>query len=195
MSIKFNLLDSPGYETFKKTDTLIEIKKRISKLSGFPIETFVQFGNKGGTKYNPNDGSEWDIINPYNVNESMSISNSQYNSPIIENRYVYLFVDPSKSKIFESLNENQLNNDNVTKNLENNILNLKKDNVDLNIKYINLQNENNINQNKISKLNTEVEKYKKKQLDDENIKKSKKQIEINVKMNLKRIKKILEKTE
>ena len=92
-----------GYETFKKSDTLIEMKKRISKLSGFPIETFVKFGTKGGTEYNPNDGTVWNNINDYNVDESISISNSNYNSPIVENRYVYLYVDSSKSKIFESL--------------------------------------------------------------------------------------------
>ena len=44
-----------------------------------------------------------------------------------------------KSKIFESLNENQLNNDKVTKNLENNISILKENNYNLNKKYINLQ--------------------------------------------------------
>ena len=37
-----------GYETFKKSDTLNEVKKRISEKSGFPIETMIGFGKYGG---------------------------------------------------------------------------------------------------------------------------------------------------
>ena len=33
-----------GYETFNKSDTLYEIKKKVSEKTGFPIETIIKFG-------------------------------------------------------------------------------------------------------------------------------------------------------
>lgn len=33
-----------GYETFNKSDTLYQIKKKVSEKTGFPIETIIKFG-------------------------------------------------------------------------------------------------------------------------------------------------------
>lgn len=39
--------------------------------------------------------------------------NSRYNSSKVNDRKVYLYIDPSRSKIFERINENQVINDKI----------------------------------------------------------------------------------
>ena len=161
-----------GYEIFNKSDSLYEIKKKISKKSGFPIETFVGFGYFFGEKYDPNK-KLWTIIENYDVNDGTEIFNSHYNSIKVTDRYVYLYIDPSKSKIFESINENQIKNDKKQDDLERNIRDLQKNESELNISIKNLKSENEKNRNKINDLTKENKVLKDRQENEEKIKKVK----------------------
>ena len=161
-----------GYEIFNKSDSLYEIKKKISKKSGFPIETFVGFGYYSGEKYDPNK-KLWTIIENYDVNDGTEIFNSHYNSIKVTDRYVYLYIDPSKSKIFESINENQIKNDKKQDDLERNIRDLQKNESELNISIKNLKSENEKNRNKINDLTKENKVLKDRQENEEKIKKVK----------------------
>ena len=161
-----------GYEIFNKSDSLYEIKKKISKKSGFPIETFVGFGYYSGEKYDPNK-KLWTIIENYDENDGTEIFNSHYNSIKVTDRYVYLYIDPSKSKIFESINENQIKNDKKQDDLERNIRDLQKNESELNISIKNLKSENEKNRNKINDLTKENKVLKDRQENEEKIKKVK----------------------
>lgn len=165
-----------GYETFNKSDTLYQIKKKVSEKTGFPIETIVKFGIYNGKEYGPDD-KLWTIIDEYNVNDNTAIMNSHYNSSKVEDRYVYLHIDSSRSKIFESINENQVRNDKKQKIMEDDILNLKKENIEKNKIIIDLKNENEAHKHQISDLNKKNENLRKKQEEEE---KNKKQQERNI---------------
>ena len=89
-----------GYETFNKSDTLYEIKKKVSQKTGFPIETIIKFGTYSGKEYGPNE-KLYIIVSNYDVDDKTMIMNSHYNKSTVEDRHVYLFIDPSSSKIFE----------------------------------------------------------------------------------------------
>ena len=159
-----------GYETFNKSDTLYQIKKKVSEKTGFPIETIIKFGIYAGKQYDP-DGKLWNEVSDYNVNDNITIMNSHYNSSNVDNRYVYLYIDPSKSKIFESINENQIHNDKKQEILENDIINLKKDNTEKNKIINDLKNENKIHRFEINDLNKKNENLRKRQEEEEIIKK------------------------
>ena len=165
-----------GYETFNKSDTLYQIKKKVSEKTGFPIETIIRFGFYDGDEYDPN-GKLWNIISDYNVDDNTTIMNSRYNSSKVDDRKVYLYIDPSRSKIFESINENQVINDKKQKIMENDILNLKNDNKEKNKIIIDLKKENEIHKHQISDLNKKNETLRKKQEEQE---KNKKQQERNI---------------
>ncbi len=77
-----------GYETFNKSDTLYQIKKKVSEKTGFPIETIIKFGIYNGTMYNPN-GTLWINILDYNVDVNTTIMNSHYNSSKVEDLSLY----------------------------------------------------------------------------------------------------------
>lgn len=90
---------------------------------------------------------------------------------------IYLYIDPSRSKIFESINENQVINDKKQKIMENDILNLKNDNIEKNKIISDLKNENEIHRHLISDLNKKNDTLRKKQEEQE---KNKKQQEKNI---------------
>lgn len=165
-----------GYETFNKSDTLYQIKKKVSEKTGFPIETIIKFGFYDGDEYDPN-GKLWSIISDYNDDDNTAIINSRYNSSKVNDRKVYLYIDPSRSQIFESINENQVINDKKQKIMENDILNLKNDNKEKNKIINDLKNENEIHKHLISDLNKKNDTLRKKQEEQE---KNKKQQEKNI---------------
>lgn len=165
-----------GYETFNKSDTLYQIKKKVSEKTGFPIETIIKFGIYKGKKYDPN-GTLWTNILGYNVDDYTTIMNSHYNSINVDDRIIYLYIDPSRSQIFESINENQVINDKKQKIMENDILNLKNDNKEKNKIISDLKNENEIHRHLISDLNKKNDTLRKKQEEQE---KNKKQQEKNI---------------
>ena len=163
-----------GYETFNKSDSLHEIQKRISEKTGFPIETFVGFGNYYGQEYGP-DNKKWTIFTDYIVDANTQIENSLYNSSKVENRYVYLYIDPCKSKIFECINENQIKNDKKQQILEDNIFKLEKKEEQLNECINNLKFENQLNKNEINSLSKQNNVLKKKQEEEDNNKRLQKE--------------------
>lgn len=158
-----------GYETFNKSDTLYEIKKKISEKTGFPTETITRFATYCGKKYD-NDNKLINIISPYEVEDSTIISNSKYNNSLVEKRYVYVFIDPSKNEIFERINENQILNDKKQKIMEDDILNLKQNNEEKNKIISDLTKKNEIHTQEINQLNKENKNLKKKQEEEEEIK-------------------------
>ena len=162
-----------GYETFNKSDTLYEIKKKVSEKTGFPIETIIKFGTYSGKKYGP-DEKLYNMVTNYDVDDKTMIMNSHYNNTNVENRYVYLYIDPSGSKIFESINKNQIINDKKQKIMENDICILKKDNAEKNKIIFDLKNENEIHRNQLNDLSKKNENLRKKQEEEEKIKNQKK---------------------
>ena len=160
-----------GYETFNKSDTLRDIKLRISKLTGFPIETIVNLGKYTGQEYGP-DGRLWTFFNKYyyEENEYIQIRNSIYNSSNVDNRKVFIDIDPSKSNLFNELNKNQIKNDETIEDMKKNISNLKQNQEEQKLKYNNLNYEYFLVSNKVSKLENINSDLKKKQQEEEQIK-------------------------
>ena len=129
----------------------------------------------GGKQYGP-DKKLYNIVSIYNVDDKTMIMNSHYNNTNVENRYVYLYIDPSGSKIFESIYKNQILNDKKQKIMENDICILKKENVEKNKIIFDLKNENEIHRNQINDLSKKKENLRKKQEEEEKIKNQKKKI-------------------
>ena len=127
----------------------------------------------GGKQYGP-DKKLYNIVSIYNVDDKTMIMNSHYNNTNVENRYVYLYIDPSGSKIFESIYKNQILNDKKQKIMENDICILKKENVEKNKIIFDLKNENEIHRNQINDLSKKKENLRKKQEEEEKIKNQKK---------------------
>ena len=99
-----------GYITVSKNISLKQFKKNISEITGFPIDTMVGFGIWGGNECDEN-GEEWTIVNPINIDENTLISNTCYNDKTIQKRYIYIFIDINKNQIFSSVNDNQIKNE------------------------------------------------------------------------------------
>ena len=123
-----------GYEKFNKSDSLKEIKKRVSEKTVFPTETIIQFGKYDGKEYDEKQ-KIWTIVCEYTADETLLIKDSIYNSIKIDDRRIYIYIDPSKSDIFASLNKNQIKNDKKINDLEKNISNLNRQNKEANQKY------------------------------------------------------------
>ena len=110
-STKFN-----SYQTFKKTETLQDIRERIYKYVGFPIEVMGDFGYDGGQKYDEEFGKIFNIVETYNMPinpntrkiydySEIKIKNSIYDSEIIRKRWVYIYIDIDKCKNVKFMND------------------------------------------------------------------------------------------
>ena len=97
-STKFN-----SYQTFKKTDTLQDIRERIYKYVGFPIEVMGDFGYDGGQKYDEEFDKIFNIVETYNMPinpntrkiynySEIKLKNSIYDSEIMKKRWVYIYI-------------------------------------------------------------------------------------------------------
>ena len=106
-----------GYITISKNSTFIEFKKLISEKTGFPVETMVGFGVWDGEECDES-GKIWTNVNRIDIDENTLISNSRYNSPVITERYIYIYIDMDRDKMFSKINENQIKNDKKYKQLE-----------------------------------------------------------------------------
>ena len=164
-----------GYETFNKSDTLKEIKKRVSEKTGFPIETIIKFGKYGGQEYDDKQ-KKWTIVEYYTTDENILIGESIYNSIKIDDRKVYIYIDPSKSEIFASINKNQIKNDVKINDMEKKMSNLNRENKQAKQEINNLKNNQSNLQRQVSLLDNENLKLKKKQEEEDKIKKK---IEMN----------------
>ena len=118
-----------GYETFKKTDTLNDIKKRVSEKSGFPIEVMGEFGYMGGQQYIKE--KSWNIIEHYEKPETTQIKDTIYNSEYTQKRQIYIWIDILKSSKFKLLNDNA----NIVE-IKDNITSLKTKTEDLDKKIL-----------------------------------------------------------
>lgn len=131
-------------EEFKKTQELKDIKKKVSELTGFPIEIMTDFG------YIEKKIGSTDIIDRYykydennkDITDSILIKDSRYNDLAEENRKVFIFIDILKSPQFKLLNDNSIFEE-VRKKIES----LEK-------KYDELDNEINLNKDNISSIET-----------------------------------------
>ena len=110
-STKFN-----SYQTFKKTDTLQDIRERIYEYVRFPIVVMGYFGYDGGQKYYEESGEIFNIVETYNMPinpntrkiydySEIKIKNSIYDSEIIRKRWVYIYIDIDKCKNVKFLND------------------------------------------------------------------------------------------
>ena len=164
-----------GYISISKSSKLKDIKSEVSKQTGFPTNTMVGFGYWGGQECDEN-GKKWTNVNHYVVDENMLILDSHYNSSIITDRYVYIYIDINKNQIFSSINDNQIINDKklgelkekekenkekITK-LEIKINELCSENHQNKVKISNITNENK----KLTELNKKVQEEKRKQEQD-----------------------------
>lgn len=108
-SKKFN-----SYQTFKKTETLQDIRERIYKYVGFPIEVMGDFGYYIGQKYE--EGEIVNIVRTYNMPinpntrkiynySEIKLKNSIYDSEIMKKRWVYIYIDIDKCKNVKFMND------------------------------------------------------------------------------------------
>ena len=155
-----------GYITISKDSYLYDIKSKVSKKTGFPIDTMTCFGIWGGEKYDK-FGKRWTTINEYNVDDETTIYDSHYDSSIITNRYVYIFIDISNNEIFSSINDNQIRNDRKINQLKEDSQRSKNEISDLRSKINKLYSENSRNKQDINDLTEENENYRKKQEEEE----------------------------
>ena len=81
-----------GYITISKSSTLGQFKQKVSGMTGFPLGTMVGFGYKVGKECDEN-GKEWNIVGDINYNDNMIISQTRYDSSLIDNRDVYIYID------------------------------------------------------------------------------------------------------
>ena len=148
-----------GYETFKKSDSFLKIKEKISEITGFPKEVMVRFSTSGKNDIDEN-GKSVHYIEEYEVNDSQLIKDSKYNHEYSENRQLYLWIDIDKSPNFKLANEIQLKNDETFKNIniKYNSLITKYD--DLENKYNDLNVDNILNINKLNNLEKEKKELK-----------------------------------
>ena len=137
----------------------------------------IKFRTYGGQHFGK-DQKLWTYINDYNCEQNITIVESVYNSPIIPNRYIYIFIDINQKELFVKLNQNQKIND---KNLENHtetIDSLKIKSEEITNKYF-LSNSNfQRNKNQLNTLNTENNKLQKKI--EENDKKEQERYQIDI---------------
>ena len=114
-----------SYQTFKKTETLQDIRERINKYVGFPIEVMGDFGYDGGEKYDGESGI-YDVVETYimpiNPNtriryyySEIKIKNSIYDSEILRKRWVYIYIDIDKCKNIKFMNDCFLKKDKENK--------------------------------------------------------------------------------
>ncbi len=89
-----------GYETFKKSDSFLKIKEKISEITVFPKEVMVGFSTSGKNDIDEN-GKSWHYLEKYEVNDSLLIKDSKYNHEYSENRQLYLWIDIDKSPNFK----------------------------------------------------------------------------------------------
>ena len=155
-----------GYITISKNSCLHDIKTKVSKKTGFPIDTMKYFGIWGGVEYDE-FGEEWTIIKEYNVKGYTRMYDGRYNSPIVTNRYVYIFIDISNNEIFSSINDNQIKNDRKINQLKEDSQRSKNESSDLRSKINKLYSENSRNKQDINDLTEENENYRKKQEEEE----------------------------
>jgi hypothetical protein len=105
-----------SYQTFKKTETLQDIRERIHKYVGFPIEVMGDFGYDGGEKYDKESGKIFDIVETYNMPikpntrkiydySEIKIKNSIYDNEIMRKRWVYIYIDIDKCKNTKFIND------------------------------------------------------------------------------------------
>ena len=170
-----NKKEFQGLITISKYSTLQNLKIEISKKTRFPINTMVLFGYWAGEYYDE-DGLNWERINDYYIDENTLILNSHYNSPILTNRYIYIYIDISRNEIFSGINENQINSDKTIEKLKENEKEHKEKIANLELMMNNLNSENiqnkktilNItNKNKIlTEMSNKVQEEKKKQEKD-----------------------------
>ena len=166
-----------GYITISKNSCLHDIKSKVSQKTGFPIDTMKYFGIWGGVEYDE-FGEEWTIIKEYNVKGYTRIYDSHYNSPIVTNRYVYIFIDISNNEIFSSINDNQIKNDRKINQLKEESQRSKNEISNLRRKIDKLYFENSCDKQNIDDLTEENENYRKKQKEEE---KRRRQEEKNIK--------------
>lgn len=95
-----------GYITILKNSTFRKLKKLIRKKTGFPLETMIGFGKWGGEECDEN-GKVWTMVDRINIDENSLISNSIYNSSIMTNRYIYIYIDMNRDKMFSKINEDK----------------------------------------------------------------------------------------
>ena len=124
-------------------------------MTGFPINTMVGFGCYVGEKCDENGEKKWTIVEKININDNTLISQSRYNDSIIEKRYIYIYIDIKRNKIFSSINNNQIINDKKYEELEEKEREGKKTISNLQIKVDELSLENSQNKKKISKIMNE----------------------------------------
>ena len=143
-----------GLITISKWSTLRNLKIEISKKTGFPLNTMVSFGYWEGEYYDES-GVKWANVIDYNINENIAIFYSNYNSSIITNRYIYIFIDIDRDEIFSGINKNQIINDKKIGELEKNEKESKVKIINLELMMNNLTFENNQNRKKISNITNE----------------------------------------
>ena len=163
-----------GEVTFKKSDSLLTVKERISEITGFPKEVMVRFGTSGKNNIDEN-GKSWHYLDIYDVNDSVQIKDSKYNQEYTEDRRLYLWIDIDKCPYFKLANKIQLENDkkfdSLTKKynyLKTKYNNLNSDNINNKTKLNNLEKEKlelnttiETQKNQISTLQTEINTIKK----------------------------------
>ena len=137
-----------GYGTFKKSDSFLKIKEKISEITGFPKDVMVGFSTSGKNDIDEN-GKSWHYLEKYEVNDSLLIKDSKYNHEYSENRQLYLWIDIDKSPNFKLANEIQLKNDETFKNINIKYNSLITKYNDLENKYNDLNVDNILNINKL----------------------------------------------
>ena len=99
-----------GYITISKSALLRDLKKNISTITGFPIDTMIGFWILAGTEFDMK-GKESTIVEYIYLNEDTPISNTCYNNSILTKRYIYINIDINRNKIFSTVNDVQIKND------------------------------------------------------------------------------------
>ena len=125
--------NTSGYIYVYDYESLYDIKKNISNLTGLPIETIYEIGDLGG-----GNGEYF----KYNNITSLYALLKEYCS-FIQNCGIYFLVDLYLSPSFQKINEAQLENDRKTKTLEQNLQNLQWENQNNKNQINNLLNQNN----------------------------------------------------
>ena len=121
-------------------------------MTGFPLDTMVGFGYKDGEEYDEN-GKKWTIVGDANYNDDNTIiSQTRYDSSYIDRRYVYIYIDIKRDKIFSSINDNQIRNDKIIDEIKEERKEDKKKMSELEIKVDELNSENEKNKRIISKI-------------------------------------------
>ena len=159
-----------GYITVPKRSNLKTIKSKVSEKTGFPLDTMIKFGIWGGEEYDQKM-KKWTMVQYYYVDENSLIANSHYNSSTVTDRYVYIFIDISKDKIFSSINDNQIKNDKKIEELKEEGQKSQNEISDLKRKMDKLNLENSRNRQSITNLTEENQTYRKKQKEEEERKK------------------------